>query len=517
MPVRSLFVFLISVVFTMDVNADIEVSSIFTDHMVVQRDKPIVVWGNAGPGEEVSVSIAGLTGQAKAGKGGRWKATLGALEVGGPHELVIQGTNTIVIKDVLVGEVWICSGQSNMQWSVSQSNDPELERLAATFPKIRLITVPQVGTQTTQTDFEGEWKVCTPETVSNFSAVGYFFGRQLHQTLDVPIGLIDTAWGGSACEAWIPREVLEAAGNYDALLAKWDKMADEYDAEGIKRDYEKRLAEWKVKAEEARRNKKPVPRRPGLPRNPLVGQHRPANLYNGVLAPVVGYPIRGAIWYQGENNASRAHQYQNLFPLMIQTWRDKWGGKDFPFYWVQLADFRDEVAEPGESDWAELREAQTMALDLPNSGQAVITDLGESHDIHPRNKQDVAKRLARWALARDYGFDLVYRSPQYQGHEVKGSKVLITFDVFGSQLDTHDVRDVIGFTIAGEDRKFVKAKARMIGSNQIEVWADGVDDPVSVRYAWANNPICNVQNREHLPLTPFRTDQWDGVTVGRVQ
>tara|TARA_A100001037_G_scaffold161198_1_gene145164 strand:+ start:84 stop:692 length:609 start_codon:yes stop_codon:yes gene_type:complete len=202
---------------------------------------------------------------------------------------------------------------------------------------------------------------------------------------------------------------------------------------------------------------------------------------------------------------------------MIQTWRDKWGGKDFPFYWVQLADFRDEVAEPGESDWAELREAQTMALDLPNSGQAVITDLGESHDIHPRNKQDVAKRLARWALARDYGFDLVYRSPQYQGHEVKGSKVLLTFDVFGSQLDTHDVRDVIGFTIAGEDRKFVKAKARMIGSNQIEVWADGVEHPVSVRYAWANNPICNVQNREHLPLTPFRTDQWDGVTVGRVQ
>ena len=218
-----------SVVFTMDVNADIEVPSIFTDHMVVQRDKPIVVWGKAGPGEEVSVSIAGLTGQARAGKGGRWKATLGALEVGGPHELVIQGTNTIVIKDVLVGEVWICSGQSNMQWSVSQSNDPELERLAATFPKIRLITVPQVGTQTTQTDFEGEWKVCTPETVSNFSAVGYFFGRQLYQTLDVPIGLIDTAWGGSAREAWIPREVLESAGNYDALLAKWDKMAAEYD------------------------------------------------------------------------------------------------------------------------------------------------------------------------------------------------------------------------------------------------------------------------------------------------
>ena len=310
--------------FIADASADVQVPSLFTDHMVIQREKPIVVWGKAGPGEEVNVSIAGLSGQARAGKGGRWKATLGELPAGGPHELVIQGTNTIVIQDVLIGEVWICSGQSNMQWTVSNSNDPELERLAANFPQIRLLTVPQVGTQTPMTDFEGEWKVCSPDSVFDFSAVGYFFGRQLHRTIDVPIGLIDTAWGGSACEAWIPREVLQSAANYDALLAKWDKMADEYDAEAIQQDFEKRLAAWKVKVEEARKNKKPLPRRPGLPRNPLVGQHRPANLYNGVLSPVVGYPIKGVIWYQGENNAARAHQYRDLFPLMIETWRARW-------------------------------------------------------------------------------------------------------------------------------------------------------------------------------------------------
>ena len=238
-------------------------------------------------------------------------------------------------------------------------------------------------------------------------------------------------------------------------------------------------------------------------------QHRPANLYNGVLKPLIGYGIRGVIWYQGESNANRAFQYRELFPLMIQNWRDEWNRGDFPFYWVQLADFRKEKPEPADSDWAELREAQTLALDrLPNTGQAVIIDLGEADDIHPKNKQDVAKRLARLALAQDYGFDIVHQSPRYASMSRKGNKILLQFSQVGGGLDTFDIRTPIGFAVAGEDRQFFHASAKIIGNDQIEVWSDAVNKPIAVRYAWADNPVCNVQNREGLPLTPFRTDDW---------
>jgi sialate O-acetylesterase len=246
----------------------------------------------------------------------------------------------------------------------------------------------------------------------------------------------------------------------------------------------------------------------------MKGQHRPANLYHGVLNPIIGYGIRGAIWYQGESNAGRAYQYRHLFPLMISTWRDAWKQGDFSFYWVQLADFRNEVDAPAESGWAELREAQTMTMSLPNTGQAVIIDLGEGRDIHPRNKQRVAKRLARWALAKDYGIDVPYRSPEYQSMEKQGSKIVLTFDHVGNNgLYTFDVNEPVGFDIAGEDKKFVTAQARLIPPNKIEVWSDEVSEPVAVRYAWADNPVCNVQSRDGLPLTPFRTDDWPGVTA----
>jgi sialate O-acetylesterase len=273
------------------------------------------------------------------------------------------------------------------------------------------------------------------------------------------------------------------------------------------------MANYREAAKKARDEGK---RPPFPPRNVLTGQHRPANLYNGVLKPTIGYGIKGAIWYQGESNAGRAYQYRHLFPLMIQSWRDEWGQGDFPFYFVQLADFNLESPEPQASPWAELREAQTMTIAaLPNTGQAVITDLGEAEDIHPKDKQNVAKRLARWALARDYGHEgLIYRSPQYKSHSVDGNKIVVEFDTFGSALDTFDTRALVGFTIAGEDQKFVNAQAQMLpGGNKIAVWADGVDKPASARYAWAQNPVCNVQNREGLPLTPFRTDDWKGVTA----
>jgi sialate O-acetylesterase len=503
--VGSILFFSFVLLFSLPAKAEVSVSPVFGDSMVVQRETPIRVWGWTTAGVDIKVEMAGHEASGKADKDGRFDVKLDPLPAGGPHEMIITADETLKFKDVLVGEVWLCSGQSNMQWNVASANDPDLESLTAKYPNLRLITVPQVGVQEPQNSFEGSWQACTPETVKDFSAVGYFYGRQLHQTLDVPIGLIDNAWGGSAAEAWVRRDLLEKEDRYDGLLKKWDDLAESYDFEQEKEKWKQRVAKW----EETKKGAKPRP-----PRNQLAGQHRPANLYCGVLHPILGFTIRGAIWYQGESNSARAHQYRHLFPLMIQSWRDEWGQDDFPFYWVQLADFRDEVDAPGDSDWAELREAQTMALSLPNTGEAVITDLGEASDIHPKNKQDVAKRLARWALAKQYGYQIPCQSPAYKSMEVKGGKVAIKFDHVGRGLDTFDVRRPIGFAVAGEDKVFVQADAKIVGTDTVEVWSDKVEKPVAVRYAWANNPICNMQSKIGLPMTPFRTDEWPGITVG---
>lgn len=490
-------------------HAELKVSPVFGDSMVVQRDKPIHVWGWTTPQTDVRVELADKHGQATSDSTGRFDVTIDPLPAGGPHQLKIVADETQTFSDVLVGEVWVCSGQSNMAWTVSNANDPDLESLTAKYPNIRLISVPQVASQEPLNDFNGKWEACTSETVKQFSAVGYFFGRQLHQTIDVPIGLIDNAWGGSAAEAWIERGDLEKAGQYSELLKKWDDLAATY-------DHEAAMSAWKERTKAWKESKKG--RQPPRPRNPLTGNQRPANLYNGVLHPILGYTIAGTIWYQGESNAGRAYQYRELFPLMIQTWRERWGQGDFPFYWVQLADFRGEVDEPQESEWAELREAQTMTMaKLPNTGEAVIIDLGEAADIHPRDKQNVAKRLARWALAKQYGYEIPYQSPTYKSVDFQNGKAIVKFDHVGRTLDTFDVPQPIGFAIAGDDKKFVNATAKIVDSNTIEVWSDDVKNPAAVRYAWANNPICNVQSIDGLPMTPFRTDHWPGITEGKVK
>lgn len=484
--------------------AELKLPSLFGDNMVLQQNEVNYIWGWDKPGQEVAIQIGNQHTSAKAGDNGKWKAEFkGENATNEAREVVIKGSTEITLKNVMFGEVWVCSGQSNMQWAVAQSDDADLETLTANYPNIRFISVPQVGTQEPQDDFVGQWDVCTPQTTALFSGVGYFFGRTLHQALDVPVGLIDNAWGGSAAEAWVRRDVLEADDAYKAYLDQWKQTEATF-------NYEAEMEKHKARVAAAKEAGKQAPR---PPRNLLAGQHRPANLYNGVLKPIIGYRIRGAIWYQGESNSGRAKNYRELFPLMITHWRDEWGQGDFPFYWVQLADFKAEQPEPAESAWAELQEAQTMTLSLPNTGQAVIYDIGEGRDIHPRNKQGVAKRLARHALAKDYGIDIVSESPRYVSHEIKGNKVLLTFEHVGKQgLYTFDVREPIGFAIAGEDKKFVWAQGKQIGKDKIEVWADGVDAPVAVRYAWADNPVANVRSREGLPLTPFRTDDWPMVT-----
>ena len=481
------------------VMADVTLPNVFGEHMVLQRKQKNKVWGKAAAGEEVSVSIAAQNHKTKAGADGSWSVMLDPLDVGDPLTLTVKGKNEIKFGDVLVGEVWICSGQSNMQWSVNASNDSDLERAAAKHPKLRMINFPNIGVQEPiWTHPNSQWQTCTPETVGNWSAVGYFFGRQLQRTLDVPVGLINNAWGGSAAEAWVNRDLLTKTPSMRPLIERWmlsEKAFDELSKKtDLTEDQKKQLA--------------------GM-QNQMRGNSRPANIYNGVLSSHIGYGIRGAIWYQGESNAGRAYQYRDLFPLMIQNWRDEFAQGDFPFYWVQLADFLAEKPEPGDSSWAELREAQTMTMKrLPNTGEAVIIDIGEGKDIHPKNKVDVGRRLARWALAETYKVPgIAARSPIYKSMEKSGDKIVLTFENVTGGWRPFDVNEPRGFAIAGEDKKFVWASAKILPDGRIEVSSAAVKEPASVRYGWADNPVVNMYSQAGLPLTPFRTDDWPGVTI----
>jgi sialate O-acetylesterase len=491
--------------------ADIELPNIFSSGMVLQRDQDNRVWGRAAAGESIEVTLrmgpaqspgsetAELVQQrsTRAGTDGRWEVRLAPLPAGGPYTLEVQGANRLVIDDVLVGEVWICSGQSNMQWSVDRSADPDLEKLAANYPQLRMINFPQVGSQETIWSHPVSWKQAAPENVGAFSAVGYFFGRQLHLTLDVPIGLINNAWGGSACEAWIERSRLEGIPIYQGLMQRWQEAEAQWET----------LSSLESRSADQQRTFEQLSRQ-------MVGQHRPANIYHGVLESHLGYGIRGVIWYQGETNASRAYQYREMFPLMIESWREAWGQGEFPFYWVQLADFMAEVDQPADSAWAELREAQTLTLDrIANGGQAVIIDLGEANDIHPRNKADVGRRLARLALANEYQREIAHQSPRMTSHRIEDDRIIVTFDPVDGGWWIKDYTDIRGFAIAGEDRRFVWAGAEILADGTIAVRSADVPQPVAVRYGWADNPVCNLFSKAGLPLTPFRTDDWPGLTV----
>ena len=501
---------------------EIRTPAIIGNHMVLQQNHPNPIWGWDLPEQSIEVTISGQNHKTVANSQGYWRVALRPMKASNsPQEMIIQGSSQIKYQNILIGEVWLCSGQSNMGWSLGQADDKDLESMSAKFPNLRLISVPQVGTQDPQNDFNGKWEETTPDSAINFSAVGYLFGRRLHQILDVPIGLIDNAWGGSACEAWIPRDRLNQLAAAKPYMDKWEKIEAEFDFEKLQKAYEDKLNIWQAKEIAARQaGKKSAKRRPRAPRNQLTGQHRPSNLYNGVLKPIMGYGMKGAIWYQGESNADRGHAYREIFPLMIQSWREGWKQGDFSFYWVQLADFKDELAAPStEQTWPELREAQTFTLSkLKNVGEAVIIDVGEGRDIHPRNKQIVANRLVRNALAKDYGVSIPYQSPRYQSMEVKENKIILTFDHVGQGLYCFDIREPTGFTICGEDQNFAWAQAKLVGKDKVEVWAESIEKPTAVRYAWADNPVCNLYRRDGpvtLPMTPFRTDNFPLTTMGK--
>jgi sialate O-acetylesterase len=497
-------------------SAEVKLPAVFGDHMVLQQKTPVTVWGWAEPGEKVTVSVGPQKKEATAGDDRKWRVKLEPLAAGGePVELTVAGKdNSVTLKDVLVGEVWVCSGQSNMEWSVKQSKDPQQEIAAANHPKIRLFTVPKnpqdrPQEQIKKSDKEGKWEVCSPATVGDFSAVGYYFGRELQKELGVPVGLIDSTWGGTIAEAWAEQGALEKESDFSPILARARDATD---------NYPRRLEDWQKAAEKARAEGKPAPRKPPEPGN---DPNRASVLYNGMIAPIVPIAIRGAIWYQGESNAGRAEQYRKLLPAMIQSWRDAWNqdgaARQFPFLIVSLANFQDPPKEPADSDWAELREAQTLTANLPNNGQALAIDLADENnprDIHPRNKQDVGKRLALVALGKVYDKHLDYEGPAYESMKVEGNKVRVKFK-HAEGLKTKDGGPAKGFAVAGDDRKWYWAEGATVEGDTVVVWSDKVLKPVAVRYAWAHNPPTNLYDAAGLPAVPFRTDDWPGATAGK--
>jgi sialate O-acetylesterase len=659
-PTTNLVRLVLLLVFVGAVRAEVRLPAIISDNLVLQQETKVRIWGNARAGERVTVTFRNKSAETVADAQGRWQVFIGPLKSGGPAELTVKGDNTLTIKNVLVGEVWLCSGQSNMEWPLANTIGATETLANANYPEIRMFRVEHHTSAEPLTDLEGHWVITTPDEAAHFTAVGYFFGRELYQRLKVPIGLINSSWGGTPAEAWTSHDALVSSPELKPILDRYESSLNMLPQ--AKEAYAQALAQWEEKnlyidagnkgealgyADPATStadwskmdlpqqfetagllidgavwfrkvlelpeswagkdlvlnltpiddqdvtyfngnkvgsigretpNSYMVPRKyvvPGSlvhggrnviavrvfdsageggfsrggamsigpqegdvislrgawdykvelalePKHPDWGsrpeavgvsnQNNPSVLYNAMIAPLVPFAIRGAIWYQGESNAGRAYQYRTLFPIMIRNWRSAWG-HEFPFYFVQLANWHANKAEPDESDWAELREAQTMTLREPQTGMAVTIDIGDENDIHPRNKVDVGRRLAAWALFGTYGQKVVPSGPLFDRFAVEGDKVRIRFK-HGAGLKTSDGGPLKGFAIAGEDRRFVWADARIDGDAVI-VSSPKVLKPVAVRYGWADNPLANLYNAAGFPASPFRTDDWPGVTATR--
>ena len=461
--------------------ADISLPRIFSDHMVLQQKSAVKVWGSAEPGQEIEITFNEQSSLSTADADGNWNGVINTPAAGGPFELEIKATNAetkVVFTDVMVGEVWICSGQSNMEWPTSKALNPDGEiESSKKFPNIRLFSVGHNATPQPLDEFsktEG-WNIGNPESVADFSAVAYFFGRDLHENLDVPIGLIHTSWGGTRCEAWISRPGMDSIDELKPLLAHWDENDD--------------------------------------PTN----RHRPSNLFNGMIAPLKGFRFQGVIWYQGEANVGRGRQYHTLFPALIDNWRTELNNPDAPFLFVQLAPFR-YGNQPIEA-LAEVWDAQRMTQrNVADTGMVVTTDIGNVGDIHPQNKQEVGRRLALWALGNTYQELLAANSiavpetfsgPLFKTHEkTEGTnEIVISFDHIGEGFEARGGGELTHFTICGEDQEFVPAKAEIEGDT-IVVSADGIQEPTAVRFAWDDSSEPNLFNKFGLPASPFRTDEF---------
>ena len=468
--------------------ADVRVTNLFTDHMVLQRDLACPVWGLADAGEKVAVKLGDSKAEATAGADGKWSVKLPAMKMNATgQDLTISGKNSLIIKDVLVGDVWVCSGQSNMEMNLGGCNAPE-DIASADLPNIRRIKFPHVSLSKPTTDVPGKWETTTAQNAGGYTAVGFYFARRVQKETGVPIGLLDDSWGGTRIEPWIPVCGFEGEAPLAAIL---DAVK--------KRDAESAAA----------------------PDNKPLDAGQPVALYNGMIFPVVPYGIKGALWYQGESNGGEGDEYFSKMRALIGGWRKVWDQGDFPFYFVQLANFQKDANTPAGGDgWAKLRQAQTKSLQIPHTGMAVITDIGEANDIHPKNKADVGERLALWALHHDYGKkDVVESGPIFKEAKVEGGKMRVSFDysggglIVGKKEGRKPVETVAGgklarFAIAGEDKKWVWADA-VIDGGSVVVSSPEVQKPVAVRYAFTMNPEgANLYNKEGLPASPFRSDDW---------
>lgn len=485
-----IFVFLLGLALLPDLaRANVKPSALCSEGMVLQQKSQAKIWGTADKGENVTIAFRGKTAQTKADDAGNWVIAIDTGAAGGPFELTIKGNNTIAYKDVLVGEVWLCSGQSNMEARVGQyikCDDITYATAAPRNPMLRTFNVKKTPQTTPQSETGGNWIEADPKTVTSFTAVGYFFGRNLQEDLKVPVGLIHSSWGGTRIEAWMS----------ESALAPFEKA----------------------------------------PANAKSGNANGASqLYNGMIHPLLNYQIKGAIWYQGESNAGNAYKYRAMQPAMIENWRKDFNNPDLAFYFVQLAPFGTAAKKPGESNWAELREAQLMTLKLKNTGMAVITDFGSEYDIHPTPKRPAGDRLALAARAITYGEKIVYSGPMFKNAKFDAGKATISFDHVGGGLVGKELvptlekknkdatvaawrvkegstnAPLVGFTVCGKDRVFREAKAEIVGDTVVLTCAE-VTEPIAVRYGWANHPICNLFNRDGLPASPFRSDDFPGVT-----
>jgi sialate O-acetylesterase len=489
-------------------SADVKLPAIISDNMVLQQGRQVAIWGTAGAGEEVTVTLGEQKQTATADSNGLWKVELDPLKKGGPFEMTVAGKNTITVHNILVGEVWVCSGQSNMEFAVWNHGvfggviNEEKEVAAANYPLIRLFIVKKAVAGKPQTDVQGQWVVTSPTTVGTFSAVGYFFGRDLFQAMKFPVGLIDSTWGGTEAEAWTSAAAMQADPDLKVVADSWQQRTNDFP--NALEQYMQKLREWEKAADEAEANGNVAVSVPDAPKDPRGHPWRACGLWNAMMAPLTPYAIGGAIWYQGESNADFAYQYRKVFATMIQQWRSSWGEGDFPFLFVQLASFA-----PGAKNadaWATLRESQEKTLALPKTGMAVAIDIGDSYDIHPKNKQEVGRRLALAAENIAYGRKVEYMGPAFKSlHEDKGTlRVQFAHAAGGLVVRGQSLK---GFEIAGEDQQFSPAEAKVEGT-EVVLSSPQVTKPVAARYGWANDPPCNLYNKLGLPAPPFRTDDW---------
>lgn len=500
----SLLAFTFLAALATSASAAVKLPAIISDHAVLQRQAKVPIWGWADPSEEITVSVAGQTQTTKAGGDGKWRVDFKDLTGSGPQTLTIKGaSSTVTVQDILIGEVWLGSGQSNMAFTVLRANDFEKEKAAATTPEIRCFTEKSNASATPQEVGSGTWVVCSPDTVGSFSAALFFCGREIYKELKVPVGLINSSVGGTPIESWIDAKTQEATPELKDFAAAQAAAAAAVNMDAAKAKYEKDLAEWKEKVAAAKAEKKKPEGR--APQDPEAVRQRKGNiggLFNGKIVPLIPYAIRGALWYQGEANSQPAKSpfYQYQLPLLVKDWRARWG-YEFPFAWVQLPNFTHR-----DDGWCQVREAELKTLSLPKTGMAITLDIGNPANIHPTNKQDVGKRLAMWALGTVYGKDIATSGPLPAGHEIKDNAVVVKFSHTDGGLVAKG-GDLKGFVLAGEDKQWHDAQGKIDGEKVIVTSAD-VPHPVALRYAWKDNPDCNLYNGAGIPATQFRTDDW---------